>query len=80
MLGLFKENAPKIDAEKQFRAALVASKPEKELTPEDRQYYGAPEFRGYESANKDGSITFNTGGTAIEFDFELDARERNDTE
>ena len=80
MIEFFKENAPNIDAEKQFKAALVASKPEKELTPEDRQYYGAPEFRGYESANKDGSITFNTGGTAIEFDFELDARERNDTE
>ena len=80
MIKFFKENAPKIDAEKQFRAAVVGSKPEKDLTPEDRRYYGAPEFRGYESANKDGSMTFNADGPAIEFDFELEGRERFDTE
>ena len=62
--------------EKNVQAAVVGCKKESDLTDADRKYYGAPEYRGYEGANSDGSPAFNVNGAAIEFDFELKNREK----
>lgn len=63
--------------EKLAQAAYVGCKKESDLTNEDRKYYGAPEYRGMDSANKDGSPAFNVGGPAIEFETDLKVIERS---
>ena len=74
---IFAKEPGTIDPKKQIAAMVVASKSESELTDADRKFYGCPEARGNELANRDGSAAYNVIGVAIRFPVDLKTAERN---
>ena len=60
-----------INPGKQVQAMIVGRKAESELKPDDRKYYGAPEYRGMESSNSDGTTAYNVNFVPVKYDFQL---------